>query len=90
MENSNLISMGIALHRAATAAKVVMDAIPDDIAPEPWCALVNAASDPVYEIAEQIAALPVNGGLDNAVKEMADAWLDGKYWQRYGCSRSAY
>jgi hypothetical protein len=90
MENSNLISLGIALHRAAMTTKAILDAIPEDIGAVRECALVDAASDPVHEIAEQIAALPGNGGLENAVKEMAGAWLEGKFWQRYGCSGSVH
>lgn len=76
--------LGAELHRRAVAAKAVLDLIPEDIGVERECALIDAAAAPVHEIAERIASLPVNGGLDNAVKEMAEAWLDGKYWQRYG------
>lgn len=43
-----------------------------------------AASGPVFEIADRIASLPASGSLQNAVKEMAAAQQEGRYWQRFG------
>jgi hypothetical protein len=77
---TEILSLGHALHEAALAARTAIDAIPDTVSVDDEVAMIDAASADAFALAERIAGRPARGAFDVAVKAQAAAWLDGRYW----------
>lgn len=82
MVNRGYVSLGLELHRAAMAAKVSIEAIPEYIGIDEEVCLIDAASAEANELAHQILALPAQSRRASRTKDLAQAWLDGTYWRQ--------
>ncbi|ARS70120.1 hypothetical protein [Sinorhizobium meliloti] len=78
--DGELILLGRFLDKVASEAEANIDAIPAEASVDDECAMIDAASMPVYVIAEHIVALAAQGKRGEAIKVRAQAWLDGTYW----------
>lgn len=78
---TELLTLGRMLDRAAADASDKMAAIPDDISLDDEHAAIEAASALPDAICARIAVLEPRNQKETIVKARAFAWMEGTYWQ---------